>query len=177
MAKASLTQYLSPLQSDNQPLTIDWTSDKACDLTVFQNQWIVLYFYPKDNTPGCTHQAQDFNQHLPQFEQLGTQVIGVSKDSLRKHHNFVRKYQLGFPLISDPDEHLCRAFDVIQLKKHFGRTYEGIVRSTFLFSDQGTLCHLWQPVKVKGHAQTVLDTLKTYQSSQSTDASSIVDTL
>ena len=177
MAKASLTQYLTEMQGDPPSLAIDWTADTPFDFSVFKNQWTVLYFYPKDNTPGCTHQAQDFNQYLPQFKQLGTQVIGISKDSLRKHHNFIQKYQLDMPLISDSQEHLCRAFNVIQLKKHFGRAYEGIVRSTFLFSDQGTLCHLWQPVKVKGHAQAVLDTLKTYQTSHSTDSSSTVDTL
>jgi thioredoxin-dependent peroxiredoxin len=122
--------------------------------------WLVLYFYPKDSTPGCTTEGNDFNALLPKFRRLGAEVYGVSRDSLKSHRNFCEKQGFGFQLVSDPDEKLCRAFDVIRPKKLYGREYVGIERSTFLVDPDGRLVEKWRGVKVPGHAQAVLDALK-----------------
>lgn len=129
-------------------------------LADFKGQWLVLYFYPKDNTPGCTTEGRDFQSLLAQFRALDADVIGVSKDSVKTHANFCAKQGFEFPLVSDADEKLCRAFGVIQPKKLYGREYEGIVRSTFLIDPEGRIARKWQPVKVPGHAQAMLDALK-----------------
>ncbi|AXA83815.1 peroxiredoxin [Lysobacter oculi] len=126
----------------------------------YADSWLVLYFYPKDNTPGCTTEGRDFQALLNDFRKLGADVLGVSKDSVKTHANFCTKQGFEFPLVSDADERLCRAFGVIQPKKLYGREYEGIVRSTYLIDPEGRIAHVWQPVKVPGHAQAVLDTLK-----------------
>ena len=126
----------------------------------YADSWLVLYFYPKDNTPGCTTEGRDFQALLNDFRKLGADVLGVSKDSVKTHANFCAKQGFEFPLVSDADERLCRAFGVIQPKKLYGREYEGIVRSTYLIDPEGRIAHVWQPVKVPGHAQAVLDTLK-----------------
>jgi len=127
-------------------------------------QCLVLYFYPKDSTPGCTVEGNDFNALLPKFRTLGATVIGVSRDSLKSHCNFRDKQGFRFELASDPDEALCRAFDVIKPKKLYGREFIGIERSTFLIDPAGTVLAEWRKVKVPGHAQSVLDTLKEHQS-------------
>ncbi len=127
-------------------------------------QWLVLYFYPKDSTPGCTTEGQEFNALLPQFEQAGATVIGISRDSLKAHDNFRGKQGFGFPLISDVDEALCTAFDVIALKNMYGKQVRGIMRSTFLVSPEGQLVQSWRKLKVAGHAQAVLDALKAARS-------------
>ena len=126
----------------------------------YADSWLVLYFYPKDNTPGCTTEGRDFQALLNDFRKLGADVLGVSKDSVKTHANFCARQGFEFPLVSDADEALCRAFGVIQPKKLYGREYEGIVRSTYLIDPEGRIAHVWQPVKVPGHAQAVLDTLK-----------------
>ncbi|MHC9084442.1 peroxiredoxin [Luteimonas sp. RIT-PG2_3] len=123
-------------------------------------RWLVLYFYPKDATPGCTTEGLDFNALLPKFKRLQADVLGVSRDSIRSHDNFCAKQGFKFPLVSDPDETLCQAFGVIKEKQLYGRKYIGIERSTFLIDPQGRLAHAWRGVKVPGHAQSVLDTLK-----------------
>jgi peroxiredoxin Q/BCP len=123
-------------------------------------QWVVLYFYPKDSTPGCTTEGIDFNGLLPQFESLGARVYGVSRDSVKSHDNFCAKQGFNFPLISDADEKLCKAFDVIREKNMYGRTVLGIERSTFLISPEARIVAEWRKVKVAGHAQAVLDALK-----------------
>lgn len=125
--------------------------------------WLVLYFYPKDNTPGCTTQSRDFNALLPQFQALEATVLGVSRDSARSHAGFRTRQQLAFELVSDGEEALCRAFDVIQPKKLYGRDYEGIERSTFLIDPQGRVRQVWRKVKVPGHGQAVLDALRAAQ--------------
>ena len=127
-------------------------------------QWLVLYFYPKDNTPGCTTEGNDFNALLPKFRKLGATVVGASRDSLKSHCNFRDKQGFRFELASDPDEALCRAFDVIQPKKLYGREFIGVERSTFLIDPQGVVRAAWRKVKVPGHAQAVLDTLKEHTS-------------
>ena len=129
-------------------------------LADFAGRWIVLYFYPKDSTPGCTTEGLDFQSLLPKFRKLDADVVGVSRDSVKSHANFCAKQGYTFPLVSDGDETLCRAFGVIQMKKLYGREFEGIVRSTFLIDPQGKVAQVWQPVKVAGHAQAVLDALK-----------------
>ena len=126
-------------------------------------QWLVLYFYPKDNTPGCTTEGNDFNALLPKFRKLGATVVGASRDSLKSHCNFRDKQGFRFELASDPDEALCRAFDVIQPKKLYGREFIGVERSTFLIDPAGTVRAEWRKVKVPGHAEAVLETLKQEQ--------------
>ena len=133
-------------------------------LADYKGRWLVVYFYPKDSTPGCTTEGLDFNALLPKFHKLGADVLGVSKDSVKSHANFSTKQGFNFGLVSDTDEKLCRAFGVIQMKKLYGREYEGIVRSTFLIDQNGRIAHVWQPVKVKDHAEAVLDALKDAQS-------------
>ncbi len=125
--------------------------------------WVVLYFYPKDSTPGCTTEGLDFNALLPKFEKLGGTVLGVSRDSLRSHQNFCTKQGFRFLLVSDADEALCNAFGVIKEKNMYGRKVLGIERSTFLIDPQGQLAAEWRGVKVPGHAQAVLDALKAAQ--------------
>lgn len=132
-------------------------------LAGYRGRWLVLYFYPKDSTPGCTTQGQAFNALLPDFREAGAEVVGVSRDSLKSHNNFRAKQGFDFALASDPDGALCEAFGVIQPKKLYGREYLGIVRSTFLVDPGGVIRHVWQPVKVAGHAQSVLEALKAAQ--------------
>ncbi|WP_313643936.1 peroxiredoxin [Stenotrophomonas sp.] len=126
-------------------------------------QWLVLYFYPKDSTPGCTTEGLDFNALLPRFKRAGAQVFGVSRDSLKSHDNFCAKQGFKFPLISDSDEALCNAFDVIKMKNMYGKQVRGIERSTFLISPDSQLVQEWRKVKVAGHADAVLDALKAAQ--------------
>ena len=128
--------------------------------STFRGHWTVLYFYPKDATPGCTTEAQDFRDHYDTFRALGAEIFGVSRDSLAAHDKFRMKETLPFPLISDPDEVLCRAFDVIKEKKNYGRIYMGIERSTFLVNPQGVVVREWRKVKVPGHAAAVLQALQ-----------------
>jgi len=123
-------------------------------------RWLVLYFYPKDSTPGCTTEGLDFNALLPKFRRLGADVIGVSRDSLKSHQNFCAKQGFRFELASDSDETLCDAFGVIKEKNMYGRKVLGIERSTFLVDPDGVIRQSWRPVKVAGHAQAVLDALK-----------------
>ena len=123
-------------------------------------RWLVLYFYPKDSTPGCTTEGNDFNALLPAFRKLGATVIGASRDSLKSHCNFRDRQGFRFELASDPGEALCKAFDVIRPKKLYGREFIGVERSTFLIDPDGTVRAEWRKVKVPGHAEAVLDTLK-----------------
>jgi peroxiredoxin Q/BCP len=129
-------------------------------LADFSGRWLVLYFYPRDSTPGCTTEVLDFNALLPKFRKLGADVLGVSRDSLKSHDNFCAKQGFEFPLVSDGEGRLCEAFGVIQPKKLYGREFIGIVRSTFLIDPKGRVAQAWSPVKVPGHAQAVLDALK-----------------
>ena len=123
-------------------------------------RWLVLYFYPKDSTPGCTTEGLDFNALLPEFEALDADVMGVSRDSVKSHDNFCAKQGFRFPLVSDADEALCRAFDVIREKNMYGRKVLGIERSTFLIDPEGRVARAWRKVRVSGHADAVLEALK-----------------
>jgi len=120
-----------------------------------KGHWIVLYFYPKDNTPGCTTEACDFTAALPDFTALDAIILGVSPDSPKKHRNFIEKKGLKITLLSDEEKELCKRFGVWQLKKFMGREYMGVVRSTFLIAPDGTLAYKWEKVKVKGHVEEV----------------------
>ncbi len=141
-------------------LPLALSSGETASLKDYAGQWLVLYFYPKDSTPGCTTEGIDFNALLPKFAKLGATVLGVSRDSIKSHQNFCAKQGFRFDLVSDADEALCNAFGVIQPKKLYGREYVGVVRSTFLVSPDGVIAQSWRPVKVPGHAQAVLDALK-----------------
>jgi len=124
-----------------------------------KGNWIVLYFYPRDNTPGCTQEAKDFTEALEEFEDLGAIILGVSPDTPRKHRNFIQKHGLKITLLSDEDKSLCKMFGVWQLKKSYGREYMGVVRSTFIISPEGKIAYKWTKVKVKGHIQEVKEKL------------------
>ncbi len=136
-------------------------SGEMLDLASLRGRYVVIYAYPKDSTPGCTREGQDFRDLHAGFAALGAVVLGLSRDSVASHARFAEKQGFPFDLISDPDETLCRALDVIQEKSLYGRTFMGIERSTFLFGPDGALIQAWRKVKVPGHAQAVLDALKT----------------
>lgn len=127
------------------------------DLVSLRGKKVVLYFYPKDNTSGCTLEGQHFTALYDQFVKNDCVVIGVSRDSLKSHQNFCSKQGFPFALISDPNEALCQAYDVMKLKKMYGREYMGVERSTFLIDRDGYLAQEWRKVKVPGHVQAVLD--------------------
>ena len=136
------------------------TRDKTIRLKELRGQNVVIYFYPKDSTPGCTLEGQDFRDLHAKFRRQKTIILGVSRDSHASHEKFREKQQFPFDLISDPDEALCRHFDVIHEKTLYGKKFMGIVRSTFLIDATGKLRKEWRKVKVKGHADEVLDAVK-----------------
>lgn len=133
--------------------------DKTVKLSEFKGQWLVVYFYPRDNTPGCTTEAKDFRDLYADFQQRNAEILGVSRDSVKSHHGFGNKHKLPFPLVSDPDETWCNAFGVIHEKKLYGKIGLGVVRSTFLIDPDGKIAAVWRKVRVKGHAQAVLDSI------------------
>ena len=136
------------------------TGDKAISLNDFKGKKVVLYFYPKDSTPGCTTEGQDFRDAKARFTRQGAVILGVSRDSLKSHENFKAKQNFNFDLLSDADEELCEAFDVIKMKNMYGKQVRGIERSTFLIDEKGVLRQEWRKVKVKGHVDEVLDAVK-----------------
>ncbi len=133
------------------------TGGQTLNRAALLGQQVVLYFYPKDNTPGCTTEGQNFRDLQAAFAEVNTRILGVSRDSLRTHENFKAKQGFPFELISDADEQLCQLFDVIKPKKLYGKEYLGIERSTFLIDAQGVLRREWRAVKVPGHAEQVLE--------------------
>ncbi|MGI9237428.1 MAG: peroxiredoxin [Woeseiaceae bacterium] len=138
----------------------DATGDKTIRLKDLRGQHVVLYFYPKDSTPGCTTEGRDFAALHTRFRRQKTVVLGVSRDSIASHEKFRAKQEFPFDLLSDPDEKLCKAFDVIHEKSLYGRKFLGVVRSTFLIDKNGKLRKEWRKVKVKGHAEDVLEAVK-----------------
>ncbi len=132
------------------------TSGKQITLSALKGQQVVIYFYPKDSTPGCTTQGQGFRDQYAAFKAANTEVLGVSRDSLKSHENFKAKQEFPFELLSDKDEALCQLFDVIKLKKLYGKEYLGVDRSTFLIDGNGVLRQEWRGVKVPGHVDAVL---------------------
>lgn len=137
--------------------TAEATSDQQVSLSDLKGKKVVLYFYPKDSTPGCTNQGGDFRDLYNDFQAANTLVFGISRDGLRSHENFKAKQSFPFELISDKDETLCKLFDVLKLKKMFGKEHLGIERSTFLIDEEGKLVQEWRKVKVPGHVQEVLE--------------------
>lgn len=133
---------------------------KSTSFQDLNSQWLVLYFYPKDNTPGCTTEAIEFTQHLPQFQQLNTQVVGISPDSIASHRKFITKHNLEIILLSDPDHQIAEDYGVWQLKKFMGKEYMGIIRSTFLIDPSGKIAQIWSNVRVKNHVDAVLAAVK-----------------
>jgi len=130
------------------------------NLRELEGSWLVLYFYPKDSTPGCTTESCEFRDALDDFRRLDAEVIGVSRDSLASHQRFAEKQALPFRLLSDTEEILCRAFDVIQMKNMYGKQVRGIERSTFLIGPDGIVRKIWRKVRVKGHVQAVYEALQ-----------------
>lgn len=136
------------------------TDGSKLSLDSLRGQWVVVYFYPKDSTPGCTNEARDFRDLHAEFTRRNAAIIGVSRDSVKSHAKFTEKHDLPFPLLADTDETWCRAFDVIHDKKLYGKTFLGVVRSTFLIDPDGKLHAEWRKVRVKGHVQAVLDAIE-----------------
>ncbi len=132
------------------------TGDRELKLSDFMGQALVVYFYPRDNTPGCTRQGQDFRDRYADFQAAGCAVVGVSRDTLASHEKFADKQSFPFPLLADSEEKLCREFDVIQEKNMYGKKVMGIERSTFLFDASGKLVREWRKVRVPGHVDEVL---------------------
>lgn len=140
--------------------TLPATSGQSFTLSAQRGKTVVLYFYPKDSTPGCTTEAQQFRDLYPEFLAAGALVLGVSRDSLKSHENFKLKQELPFELLCDKEETLCQQFEVIKMKKMYGKEVRGIERSTFVIDEKGVLRKEWRGVKVPGHAQEVLDFIK-----------------
>jgi len=139
-----------------------WPEDML-RLSDLHGQWVVLYFYPRDNTPGCTSESCGFRDAQAGFSGLDATIVGVSRDSLASHQCFAEKQALPFQLISDADESLCKAFDVIRMKNMYGKQVRGIERSTFIINPEGVIAHAWRKVRVKGHVDDVLNTLEKLQ--------------
>jgi peroxiredoxin Q/BCP len=140
--------------------TLPATGDQTLSLSDFSDRILIIYFYPRDNTPGCTREGQDFRDLYTEFSAAGADILGVSRDSVKTHDNFRNKHEFPFHLLSDSDETLCKQFDIINEKSLYGRKYMGIVRSTFLIDAKGVLQQEWRKVRVPGHAGAVLDAVK-----------------
>jgi len=150
------------LETGDQAPAFDLPANGGDNLQLadFRGKWVALYFYPKDMTPGCTTESQDFRDLFSDFTRQNTTIVGVSRDSVRRHDKFVAKHDLPFPLVSDESGTMCEDYGVWKLKKLYGREYMGIERSTFLIDPMGIIRHIWPKVKVKGHADDVLRTLQ-----------------
>lgn len=150
-----------PIIGTTAPGDIDLlaTGDKTIKLSDYQGKYLVLYFYPRDNTPGCIQEGQAFRDNIDKFTQLNAIIVGVSRDSVRVHDSFKCKQEFPFDLIADTDETLCRWFDVIKMKNMYGKQVQGIERSTFLIDPAGVIAHEWRKVKIKTHIDEVLQVL------------------
>ncbi len=147
--------------NDQAPeFTAKTDGDGEISLKDLRGQMVVLYFYPKDDTSGCTQEALDFTEHLKEFEKLNTKIIGVSKDSVKKHDKFKAKYDLPLTLISDEEVKICEAYGVYVEKSMYGKKYMGIERTTLLINDSGKIIEIWRKVKVKDHVSNVLKTIQ-----------------
>ena len=154
----------NPLQAGDKAPNFSMPSTEGdISLKDFEGSYLVLYFYPRDNTPGCTTEAKDFTALVDEFGARNAKIVGVSRDSMTKHENFKAKQGFPFELICDKDERLCQLFDVIKLKKLYGKEYLGIDRSTFLIDHEGLLRQEWRGVKVPGHVEAVLQAAQALQ--------------
>ena len=140
--------------------TLQASNNETISLHDYRGKNVVLYFYPKDMTPGCTTEACDFRDFHGDFAKLNTVVLGISPDDVKSHDKFTAKHELPFPLLADTDHQVAEAYGVWVLKKMYGREYMGIERSTFLIDSEGKIAHVWPKVKVAGHVQDVLETIK-----------------
>ncbi|MCX7121223.1 MAG: peroxiredoxin [Gammaproteobacteria bacterium] len=136
------------------------TKDGKLDLASFLGKNVVIYFYPKDSTPGCTIESKAFRDHYAEFQAENTEIIGISRDNLKSHCQFIDNHLLNFPLISDEDESICKLFNVLKEKSLFGKKYVGIVRSTFLIDQNGVLKYEWRDISAIGHVKDVLNVVK-----------------
>lgn len=145
------------------PMQFKATNGLTTTCEHYRGSWLILYFYPKDATPGCTTEGCDFRDNEKAFSLMNATILGISRDSLASHEKFKTKQDFPFELISDPDETLCQAFDVIRMKSMYGKQVRGIERSTFLIDPQGIVRHVWRKVRVKDHVSDVLQVLQSLQ--------------
>jgi thioredoxin-dependent peroxiredoxin len=143
--------------------TLNSTGNNKYSLKDSQGKYVILYFYPKDDTPGCTIETNDFNKLLTKFKKLNCEVYGISKDNIKSHNKFKEKYKIKFDLLADDEIKIVKSYKVWAKKKFMGREFMGVVRSTFLIDPKGKIVKIWDNVKVKDHAQEVLDSLKHIQ--------------
>lgn len=148
------------LNSPVKDFELPATGDKVSRLSDYRGKWLVIYFYPKDSTPGCTTEGQEFRDLYSEFQKAGVEILGVSRDSIKSHENFKAKLNLPFTLLSDCEEIVCNLFNVIKMKNMYGKQVRGIERSTFVLDATGVLRHEWRGVKVSGHALQVLEQIK-----------------
>jgi len=134
-------------------------NENVC-LKDFMGKWVILYFYPKDNTPGCSLEAKSFSDYIDEFKQLNARIIGISPDSTDSHKKFEKKHNLTFNLLSDPNHDVLKSYDVWKPKKLYGREFMGVIRSTFLIDPKGRIVYIWPKVKVMGHTQSVMNKIK-----------------
>ena len=139
---------------------LEGTNNLSFNLSSFLGKYIVIYFYPKDSTPGCTNEGIDFKENISKFKKMNVEIFGVSRDTIKSHENFKAKYSFLFELLSDPEEIACNLFGVIKMKNMYGKKIRGIERSTFLISPEGKLINEWRGVKVNGHIEEILEVLK-----------------
>ena len=139
---------------------LEGTGNLSFNLSDFIGKYIVIYFYPKDSTPGCTNEGIDFKENISKFKKMNVEIFGVSRDTIKSHENFKAKYSFLFELLSDPEEIACNLFGVIKMKNMYGKKIRGIERSTFLISPEGKLINEWRGVKVNGHIKEILEVLK-----------------
>ena len=139
---------------------LEGTNNLSFNLSSFLGKYIIIYFYPKDSTPGCTNEGIDFTENINKFKKMNVEIFGVSRDTIKSHENFKAKYSFLFELLSDPEEIACNLFGVIKMKNMYGKKIRGIERSTFLISPEGKLINEWRGVKVNGHIKEILEVLK-----------------
>ena len=146
-----------------KPFNLKNQQDLPVSLDDYAGSFLVLYFYPKDNTPGCTTEAKEFSALKSEFEKYNCKILGISKDTIKKHQNFIEKQGLTIDLLSDPENEVIDAYGAWQLKKNYGKEYMGIVRSTYLINPEGEIIQEWPKVRVKGHVDAVLEAVKEAQ--------------
>jgi peroxiredoxin Q/BCP len=143
--------------------TAETDGDGKISLSDLKGKWVVLYFYPKDNTSGCTKEACGFRDNMERITSAGAEVIGVSPDSVKSHNNFKEKHELNFRLIADPEKEICNLYDIIGEKKMYGKSYLGVIRTTYIINPEGEIAEAWSKVKVAGHVDKVIEKLEELQ--------------